>query len=128
MRAKKVKEVITSIKMLKFNALEDVVIQEIKEYRAKEKRSLMIFMMIRGSSRGLGIFFPLICMLCSIYLHSLIYGQLDLGSTYSIILLFGNIIHPISVVLFALNRNAAASASDERIKILYDIKSASDTP
>lgn len=97
--------------MIKFNALEEIIEQEIKTYRQQERWLLLKGTLYSGLAKSVGIFLPMITMLISFYQYSIFYGELSIGNTFAIILLFKNIIHPLGVMHYAYKLGADATAS-----------------
>ena len=114
-RAKRIKEVIESIKMIKFNAWEDMIIDEINEYRLKERRLIFIVFMLEGIGSSVSYFLPLLAALICFWIQTQKSEKMSISDTYALILLFNNLIHPILLSLRGIVVRSNSAVSEKRI-------------
>lgn len=118
-RSKKITEIVTGIKIIKFNAWEGNFINQIDGIRKKEKSNLINMFFIDGIISGIGNFTPLLCGLISIWLFNTYYERLTTAQTYSLIALYSNLAHPIKIFMMAWVARLNGIVSGDRVmKIL----------
>ena len=86
---------ISSIKMIKFNNWEGLLVKEIKKYRRRERLLLFVIFSLEGIGRSISNFFPLLSALICFWIYTTYIGELSVSDSFSLILLFSNLIHPI---------------------------------
>ena len=95
LRAKKVKEIINGVTMIKLNGLEEVVSEQINGYRKAERKEIFKIFFYSGLGSSFGEFIPLLCGLVCFWLYTKYLGSLTLGKVFQLILVFRSLLGPI---------------------------------
>lgn len=119
-RGKKVNEIISGIKMIKFNTWEKIMMSQMDTLREKERAYLIKIFLLKGFVRGITNFMPLLAGLCCfwVYNNQNPNDPLTTATTYSLIALFNGFVDPIMYGLIVLDFVIKAFVSNKRIKKL----------
>ena len=117
-RGKKISEVISGIKMIKFNAWEQIMIDQIDEMRLRERSILKKYFLIKGLILSFGVFSPLLCGVFIFWYYSTYRGGLTLPQTYALLAIFNNLIHPIRFLEDTQTKMESARVASDRIGLL----------
>ena len=120
-RGKKVSEIVNGIKMIKFNAWENIMIDQVGDIREKESTQLVKFFLIKSFATGIGVLSSSLSGLIVFYLYTQFVGELDLPKVYMILSILNNLVHPIVLLQRALERYLATKVSSERFSLLGKI-------
>ena len=77
---------------------------------------------LEGLARSISYFLPLFSALVCFWVYTRFIGNLSVSDTFSLILLFNNLIHPILLSLNGIMVRYSAAISDKRIGDLFEKK------
>ena len=122
-RSKRISEMVMGIKLIKFNAWEEIVDERIRKLRQKESALLLRYFIYLGIGMSLGVFFPLVTSLVIFYAYNGLNGKsLTIPQTYSILALFNNLQHPIRFFQVAVTRRITAMVASDRLDTLNSVE------
>lgn len=121
-RGKLIAEVVSGIKMVKFNAWEEVVLSKIDEYRKRERSLLISLYKWNSVLRGLKIIMP---KLSSLILFSFIWGMsktITIPQMFSILSILNYIEIPLAGIMEVLKSHASTQVASLKMKKILQIR------
>lgn len=116
-RSKLITQIINGVKNIKFNAWEQIMIDQLDDIRKQEKGLVVLNFLISGLAGSVSKLIPPLCTVAVIWSYNKIYNPpLSIGETFYIITLFNLFLQPINVLMFALISFASATASSTRLR------------
>lgn len=121
-RGKRVAEIVNGIKLIKFNAWEKLIINNIQNIRIKERRLLFKMFFLRGLSTSLSILVPALCSLVCFSLYQNYFDDFTVAKVFSIMTLLSNLLHPVRIFFMAMDSRTAALVSSERLNAIMKLQ------
>ena len=121
-RSKKINEVISSIKSVKFNALEPPIIEDLKRLRSQERPIISQMFGLEGLLVSLATFLPILSGMVCFWVIQLVTKQ-DLTSpqVYTILSIFNGIVEPTRQILFSMSERIPGVVSMGRLEQLMSL-------
>lgn len=114
-RGKRVSEIVNGIKVIKFNAWENIMIEKIEKIRKAERSLLFKYFTLQNISLSLRLLVPIFCCLACFSVYQSQIEKLTVANAFSMITLFANLINPVKAFFEALDNRAAALVASSRL-------------
>lgn len=123
-RSKKVNEAVTGIKVIKFNAWEDVIRNTILQIRKAEKPIIKSVIFMRGMMETMMKILPGALVLGLFPLYNGVIDPMTVAKTYSLITIFKLINGPVVMLQWSITMFSQAKASMERLAAILNLPEA----
>lgn len=119
-RGNKTKEMVSGIKVIKFNALENVMANILSKFKEQEKAKCIMVMLARGFSEAILLSVPpLVALICILTYQEHHNEKLTTAKTFALLGYLGLLLNPMKIILYASQNIAGAYSGVIRInKIL----------
>ena len=121
-RSKKTQEIINGIKMIKFNAWENIMIDQTSRMRIEERSILFRFFALNNITEYVGNLIPLLCCLVCIVTYNRFIEPMSLAKTYALIAILASVVHPIKLLFRFFNFRTSTLVSSDRIDAILKLK------
>lgn len=121
-RGKKINEIITGIKIVKFNAWEKLMNNMTQKYRILEGKLILKGFLLYNFSQAISSFIPTVLGLVIFSLYEVINGEkLKVAQIYELITLFNGLLMPIQYYIMSMMGRAEAMAACDRINAIIQV-------
>lgn len=121
-RGKLLDEILQGIKMIKFEAWENLVAKKLDKLRLEEKNASFFIFLFGGLSETVSSVIPLIVALISFWLYSSIYGKISTAQVYSLLTLYYNLVQPLRLIMFSVSFYLQTLVASKRFQKLAKLK------
>ena len=115
LRAKKVNEMVTGIKMIKFNTWEKILVEQIKQLRLQEKSYLMKLYFLKSIAISISICGPILSAFVCFSIYNLAYGSVGLAKTYAVLSILNGLTHPLRLLQMVVELYFTGKICSERL-------------
>jgi len=90
LRAKKINTIVSGIKLIKFNAWENIVRGQLKDFRKAEKNFIRRIFFLSSLVEALANFMPVLAAVVTFWLYDVVWPDdpLDIGEVYALLTIF----------------------------------------
>ena len=128
-RGKKINEIMTGVKAIKFNAWEKIMDKMIQEFRKHETALIKTTFLLQGLSSSISTLMPMLFGIVVFTVYDATFEtKLSVAQIYSLISLFNAFISPIRFYMMTLLNRADSQAGAERINLLFSVDSVGPMP
>lgn len=121
-RGKKINEIITGIKIIKFNGWEKLMNNLTLAYREKEGKLILKAFLLYNFSQAVSSFIPTIMGLVIFSTYEIVNGKkLRVSQIYELITLFNGVLMPIQYYIMSMMGRAEALAACDRINAIIQV-------
>lgn len=119
--ATKVTQVISGAKATKFNAWEGIIYDQMAEMKLKDKKLVAKSFILKGVVSSILNSIPAVTSIVCLSLYQRYIRELDVGKSYSILLIMNQLITPLSGFLIIFTQLVQARVSAKRLMSLFKI-------
>lgn len=125
LRAKKINEIVSGIKLIKFNAWENIVREQLKDLRRTEKYFIRRIFFLSSLVEALANFMPVLAAVVTFWLYDVFWPEdpLDIGEVYALLTIFSSMIQPLKSLIDSIQLRVTTRVIDQRYDELVPLAS-----